>query len=71
MKKVLAILGFIVLAVPALAQQRVVDPNGTTLHLFRPNDSSVFRPELAPDARGGGRNLVYHGGPRSRRPRSS
>ena len=64
MKKVLAILGFIVLAVPALAQQRVVDPNGTTLHLFRPNDSSVFRPEPAPDARGGGgRNLVYHGGP--------
>lgn len=63
MKRILALLGFAVLAVPALAQQRVVDPNGGTLHLFRPKGFPTLDRQASPSARGGGRNLVYHGGP--------
>src|SRR5262249_1766461 len=57
MRRALAILGFAVLAVPALAQQRVVDPNGSTLHLFRPKDFPALESHAAPGARSG-RNLV-------------
>ncbi len=59
MKRFLATLGMIVLAVPALAQKRVVDSNGNTLHLFNARGVSALQP--APARRGN--NLVNHGGP--------
>jgi len=62
MKRLLTVLGFLALAAPAAAQ-RVVDENGTTLHLY-PDRSKVL--SVRPDDAGPGRrtqNLINHGGP--------
>jgi hypothetical protein len=49
-------------AVPLLAQ-RVVDPNGSTLHLYPDKSNAVWGQAHAPAQRGGGQNLINHGGP--------
>ncbi len=61
MKRLLAVLGFIALAVPGMAQTRIVDENGNALHVFRPKDFTLWKPAPVPDARGN--NLINHGGP--------
>jgi hypothetical protein len=62
MKRLLALSVFAALAVPAMAQQRVIDSSsGGTLHLFRPNTTGEENIVIAPEARGG--NLINHGGP--------
>ena len=61
MKRILAALGFIALAVPGIAQNRIVDESGNTLHVFRPKDFSPLSPAPLPDARNN--NLINHGGP--------
>jgi hypothetical protein len=61
MKRLLAVFGFLALAAPGLAQNRIVDENGSTLHVFRPKDFSLLAPNPLPNARGN--NLINHGGP--------
>jgi hypothetical protein len=65
MKRFVAVFGFVALAAP-MAAQRVVDPNGTTLHLY-PEKAKVLaglvREQAKPSRGGGGQNLIDHGGP--------
>jgi hypothetical protein len=49
-------------AVPLFAQ-RVQDPNGNTIHLYPEKSKALEGLAHAPAARGGGNNLVNHGGP--------
>jgi len=49
-------------AIPLFAQ-RVQDPNGNTLHLYPEKSKALEGLAHAPAARGGGSNLVNHGGP--------
>ena len=61
-KVILAVLVFVYLSLPALAQQRVVDSNsGGTLHLFQPKPVGDEDFVIQPEARNN--NLVNHGGP--------
>jgi hypothetical protein len=62
MKRWLAILGLVAVAAPAAAQ-RVRDDNGTVLHLYPDKAHASAVREEAPLARGGGSNLINHGGP--------
>src|ERR1700726_4718772 len=58
MKKIFAILGFLSLAVPLMAQQRVIEKNGRVIQLFLQKDHPAW---AQPERRTS--NITYHGGP--------
>jgi hypothetical protein len=62
MKKPLIGFAAFTLALPMMAQ-RVVDPNGNTLHMYPDKSNAVWGQAHAPSARGGGQLLINHGGP--------
>jgi len=62
MKKVSLVSLLFASAIPLFAQ-RVVDENGSTLHLYPDKSNAVWGQAHAPAARGGGQPLINHGGP--------
>jgi len=62
MKRLLAVFGLVALAAP-VAAQRVVDTNGTTLHLYPEKSKALAGLAHAPNRGGGAQNLINHGGP--------
>lgn len=62
MRRASLVSALFLLTVPVWAQ-RVTDPNGSTLHIYPDKSHALEGIAHAPKARGGGQNLINHGGP--------